>query len=252
MFCKARPYEGDQPYIFVSYCHQDAPQVYPVLEQLAQSGFRLWYDNGLHAGENWPEVIAQHLGSCAAFLAAVTPASSDSHNCRNEMNLAVELGKPMICVLMEDFPLSLALRLQIGAYHYLKRTHYPDDASFLTQLFASPVLCPCLGPRDPNWAQQPPAVAVAAEVQPEPPQDPHAREKELLQEQEQLLRQQQEQQARLQEEETRRQQLEARLRHAQEALVKLQQEAQSRQEQLLDAEGQPLDAAWEGAAVEID
>ena len=35
------PYEGEQPYIFISYAHKDSEQVYPILEELNRLGYRV-------------------------------------------------------------------------------------------------------------------------------------------------------------------------------------------------------------------
>lgn len=36
-----RPYEGDSPYIFVSYAHANTPAVMEVLEALHAEGYRI-------------------------------------------------------------------------------------------------------------------------------------------------------------------------------------------------------------------
>ena len=38
------PYEGDEPYVFVCYAHEDSAVVYPELNWLSTEGFRYWYD----------------------------------------------------------------------------------------------------------------------------------------------------------------------------------------------------------------
>ena len=43
-------YEGDENYIFVSYCHQDKDRVLPVIKRLSENGARIWYDRGIHPG----------------------------------------------------------------------------------------------------------------------------------------------------------------------------------------------------------
>ena len=57
MRCNATPYEGSEPYIFISYCHQDKERVYPYLEMMANDGYRIWYDEGITPGEEWIENI---------------------------------------------------------------------------------------------------------------------------------------------------------------------------------------------------
>lgn len=85
----AHPYEGDQPYLFVSYCHKDKESVLPVLRFLQDEGIRIWYDTGIDPGTEWPEVIADHLDQSSVFLAFISPNSLESHNCRKEFNFAM-------------------------------------------------------------------------------------------------------------------------------------------------------------------
>ena len=56
-----RVYNGGEPYGFISYAHKDAARVLPVIAALSWDRFRLWYDAGIEAGDNWPEVVADHL-----------------------------------------------------------------------------------------------------------------------------------------------------------------------------------------------
>lgn len=39
-------YQGDEPYIFVSYAHDDADLVIPELNRLREAGFNIWYGEG--------------------------------------------------------------------------------------------------------------------------------------------------------------------------------------------------------------
>ena len=46
-----KAYTGDEPYIFISYKHADSDIVYPVIKQMHDLGFNLWYDAGLPHGK---------------------------------------------------------------------------------------------------------------------------------------------------------------------------------------------------------
>lgn len=96
MICRAIPYEGKEPYIFLSYCHKDANIVYPLVEQMVKDGFRIWYDDGNRAGDDWLENIANHLNRCAVCLAMISENSSVSHNCKSEINEALEWKKSFL------------------------------------------------------------------------------------------------------------------------------------------------------------
>ena len=39
-----KPYEGAEPYIFISYAHADSDEVLPVVEDLYRRGYNIWYD----------------------------------------------------------------------------------------------------------------------------------------------------------------------------------------------------------------
>ena len=104
MICRVLPYEGKEPFLFISYCHLNADIAYPLIEKLAADGFRLWYDDGIHPGSDWPEIIARHLNDCYACIELLTPEYAQSHNCRNEINFLVFFfffcpRKSILCVM---------------------------------------------------------------------------------------------------------------------------------------------------------
>lgn len=45
-----KAYQGDEPYIFVCYAHDDAARVYPEIARLREVGFHIWYDEGISPG----------------------------------------------------------------------------------------------------------------------------------------------------------------------------------------------------------
>ena len=57
-------YQGDEPYVFVCYAHEDEDVVYPELAWLHEQGIKLWYDEGISGGKivdqlsNWCEIAA--------------------------------------------------------------------------------------------------------------------------------------------------------------------------------------------------
>ena len=84
----ALSYEGPEKFIFISYAHKDSDQVLKILEKLVDNGYRIWYDDGIAPGSEWPEDIAQHLDSCAVFMAFLSNNSIASDNCRREVTFA--------------------------------------------------------------------------------------------------------------------------------------------------------------------
>ena len=142
MKCYAVPYEGDQDYLFFSYCHDNAGQVYPIIERLVLEGFRVWYDDGIHPGEDWPQVIAEHLSRATACVAAISRASAESHNCRNEVSFAVANNKPFLSIILEDFKMPLGMKLQLSSSRFLEHFGQSEDV-FYDALLNTPTLAAC-------------------------------------------------------------------------------------------------------------
>lgn len=143
--CGAPPYEGNEQYIFVSYCHKDRKVVYPLIEQMAADGYRIWYDEGINPGTDWPEMIAEHLSKCSACIALITENSVDSHNCRKEINYALLKKKPFISVFLEKVTLSVGMEMQLATTQALFRYEYDSFKPFLDKLYSSDILDSCKG-----------------------------------------------------------------------------------------------------------
>lgn len=145
MGCRAMVYEGNEPYLYFSYCREDSAAVNPIIEMLAAAGYRVWYDNGIRPGEKRLEEIAAPMAGSTAVLAAVTEASSASHDCRSEVNLALKSGKTLLPILLKDVSLSLAQRLLLEACRPVKRYELKSDADLLSQLEQAADLKACRG-----------------------------------------------------------------------------------------------------------
>ena len=108
-------YEGKEPYIFVSYAHKDSPAVFHIVEQLNARGYRIWYDEGIEPGSEWPEYIANHLLGAEMVLSILSPNAVNSVNCRREINFALSKNKPVLTIYMEDIELPVGLELQLSS-----------------------------------------------------------------------------------------------------------------------------------------
>ncbi len=52
-------YEGNDPYEFVSYSHDDRDDIHGEIRWLQDEGFNVWYDAGISGGTEWSEAIAR-------------------------------------------------------------------------------------------------------------------------------------------------------------------------------------------------
>jgi TolB-like protein/Tfp pilus assembly protein PilF len=120
-------YEGDEPYIFVSYAHDDAGLVYAEITQLKEAGFHIWYDEGISPGSEWTEALGNAINHCTQFLYYVSPVSAASRNCRDELLFARELGKPMIALYLEETELPAGLRLSLGSIQALLKYEMAEE-----------------------------------------------------------------------------------------------------------------------------
>lgn len=97
-----KPYEGSRPFLFISYAHKQSGAVLDTIRILHEKGWRLWYDEGIPAGSDWPANIARHLQRCERVIFFVSARALESHNCYSEMKAAARLGKPILLVWLED------------------------------------------------------------------------------------------------------------------------------------------------------
>lgn len=97
-----KPYEGSRPFVFISYAHLQSSTVVDTIRILHEKGWRLWYDEGIPAGSDWPANIAQHMQSCERVVFFLSARALESHNCYSEMKTAARLGKPILFVRLED------------------------------------------------------------------------------------------------------------------------------------------------------
>lgn len=105
---------GDEPYLFVSYAHRDKNRVYPLIAAWHQAGYRIWYDEGIDPGNEWPDEVARALTNATQFLVFITPRSVESVNVRNEIHFALNKNKSFLAVHLEDTELPDGLALRMG------------------------------------------------------------------------------------------------------------------------------------------
>jgi len=113
-------YEGNDPYVFVSYSHKDKEFVYPEIEMLHSEGFHIWYDEGISLSKSWHEEIGKALQRCTCFIVFISDNSVQSQMVENEINMALKYKKRTIPIYIEDIELPVGLELQLITVHLLK------------------------------------------------------------------------------------------------------------------------------------
>jgi TolB-like protein len=123
-------YRGDEPFIFVSYAHDDAESIYPDLRSLHEAGFNVYYDEGISPGSRWTTELAEAIERASLFVAFLSPSSVGSENCTNEVEFAVSRKRPILVVHVAETPLPSGLELSLGGRQALKKYELDPEAYY--------------------------------------------------------------------------------------------------------------------------
>lgn len=96
------PYQGSKPFLFISYGRGDIEVVLRVIAELRKLNYRIWYDEGIPVGTDWPMYISRRVNESSAVLFFLSGKSMVSPNCYSEMVCAAHSGKRIICVLLDS------------------------------------------------------------------------------------------------------------------------------------------------------
>lgn len=95
--------------LFISYARVDKPYCIQIVNTL--DVHEIWYDQRLHAGQNWWKEILRRLDWCEGFVYLLSPDSVESEYCKKEFELARHLGRYIFPVLIhKDTVIPPALR----------------------------------------------------------------------------------------------------------------------------------------------
>lgn len=133
-------YEGDAPYIFISYAHLDSALVLPAIKAIQEKGYPVWYDAGISPGSEWAADISRHLKNASLVIAFVSENAFESNNCRAEIVYAFGNKKPMLTVQLDQSPLPDGLDMQLGLSQMFKAFAYDDGDLCMEQLTKASIL----------------------------------------------------------------------------------------------------------------
>ncbi len=128
-----KAYSGNDPFIFASYSHADAELVYVELRRLKDLGYKVWYDEGIQAGGQWTDQLAERLSDCSLAVYFITPNSVLSRHCSNEIHYALDLEKPVLVIHLKPASLPPGQRLQLGRIQGIIR-HELSEAEYVAKL----------------------------------------------------------------------------------------------------------------------
>ena len=137
-------YDGDKPYLFISYSHADETVVFPLIAGIQEAGYRLWLDRGIEVGTEWSNNIADRLSRCEAVIFFVSKRSVQSENCLDEIACAKSHKKPAVLIyLEEDVVLPGGVEMQTARFQRMYATRHSTIESFVRALNTAPMLESC-------------------------------------------------------------------------------------------------------------
>ena len=143
---RAHAYEGKEPYIFISYAHQDVSRVNEYIDGFSKAGFRIWFDEGVFTGASWPENRARHIIDSEVVLCFLSNDAVSSFEILDELRFAKSMKKEIVNVFLEDCELSPALEMKLSLLRkYHVRTPKTDD-DIIKALCNSSILQKCRKP----------------------------------------------------------------------------------------------------------
>jgi hypothetical protein len=133
----------DEKYIFASYAHNDKEVVMPILEELRKRGYRVWYDNNIIPGSEWPTEIANKILQCEIFMAFVSSSYNNSKNCGNELYFSAKYYKTSLIVYIEDIELPPGMDLTVSQSQAVYKFKEVSDEAFYNRMFTAKGISEC-------------------------------------------------------------------------------------------------------------
>lgn len=135
-------YEGDEPYIFVSYKHADWKLVYPVISRLHDAGFNIWYDANLTKGKYYDIEIADHIGKADLFVTFITEevvkCSRDQDDYLvKELSVAIDEKIDRLPIFLEDVRLSGFFQVHYAGMQSILMHEYGNDGDMFIEACVS-------------------------------------------------------------------------------------------------------------------
>jgi hypothetical protein len=120
---------------FISYSRINKEFALKLARELKAAGFPIWLDQlDIPTGARWDDEIEKALRECGIFMVILTPASIASDNTKDEIGYAIDHGKRILPVLLEDC--EIPLRLRRFQYVDFTRMNYTEGVRSAKELLA--------------------------------------------------------------------------------------------------------------------
>lgn len=124
-----KAYNGIEPFIFISYSHEDSAIVYREIEWLHNKGFNIWYDEGIPLATQWTKILPQKINTSKLFIIFLSVNSIRSRNVSREVNYAIKHDKTILPIYLEKISLPEEYDFTLGPIqgvmkHELEESRY--------------------------------------------------------------------------------------------------------------------------------
>jgi len=99
--------------------------VFSIIKKLHKKRYRIWYDEGIEPGNEWPEIVGKAIVNCTQFLVLMS-----SHAAVNEINLAFTENKNILVVFLKKTNLTEGMKLQIGTVQFINKYELSEKEFF--------------------------------------------------------------------------------------------------------------------------
>ena len=118
---------------FISYSRINETFALELAKELKSTGYLVWLDQlDIPTGARWDDEIEKALDKCSIFLAILTPAFIESDNAKDEIGYAIDHGKRILPVLLEEC--EIPLRLTRIQYVDFTKMDYRDGLNSAKEL----------------------------------------------------------------------------------------------------------------------
>lgn len=136
-------YNGEEPYIFISYSHRDQDLVYPIIAQMQKDGYRVWFDEGICPGTVWDDTIANCIDKCWYFIAFMSKNYLNSGNCMDELEFARDRTRRRVLVYLEEVVLPGGVAMRTNRIQSIFKYRYKSEPEFFRKLYLSEEMQNC-------------------------------------------------------------------------------------------------------------
>jgi cellulose biosynthesis protein BcsQ len=113
------PYEGEGDYSFVSYSRGDVDMVMPIVQDISDLGYHLWWDEGIPGATEWLRHLEEKIRQSKYLLLFLSRRAVESKYVRAEIEFAQQNRKSILAIRLDLTTLPQPIEELLGKYQML-------------------------------------------------------------------------------------------------------------------------------------